>query len=133
MKIIPVLVLVLVLGGISGCAGFGKWSSGAQEVIGFVCSPTPAEQAEAAKWLSALDSIQAGVMVAYPAAGIAQASAVMTTLRDGGCFVLSQVQAALDLLNQMQTEQVKMLRVKAAPRTAAEQFPALTARIKARK
>jgi hypothetical protein len=123
------LIAARVLGLMTGCAGFGKWSSGAQNVVDFVCNPTAAEQAEAAKWLTALDSIQAGVSVAFPAVAIMQASAVMTTLKNGGCFVLAEVQSALDLLDSMQTQQAKMLKAVAAPRSMATQFPALTARI----
>lgn len=129
-----IIILAMVAGLLlAGCAGFGKWSSGAQEVVDFVCNPSSVEQTEAAKWLTALDSIQAGAAAFYPPLAIVQASAVMTTIKNGGCFVLSQVQAALDLLTSMQEKQVKMLKVKAAPRTSAEQFPALTARIKSGK
>lgn len=128
------IVLAMVAGlFLTGCAGFGKWSPEAQNVVDFVCNPTAAEQADAAKWLMALDSIQAGAATFYPPLSIAQASAVMTTIKNGGCFVLSQVQAALDLLTSMQSRQAKMLKAKSAPRSAGEQFPALAARIKAGK
>ena len=133
-KIILVVLAIGMLVGVGyGCAGFGKFSPPAQNVVDFVCNPTPAEQADAAKWLAAFNSIQSGVAVFYPPLEIVQASTVMTVVKNGGCFVLSQVQAALDLLTAMQSKQVKMLGVKAAPRTAAEQFPALAARIKAGK
>lgn len=124
MKKLMVLFMVIGLL-VSGCASFGKWSPGAQVVVDFVCSPTDAQKADAAKWLAALDSIQASVAVAFPAAAIVKASSVMTVLANGGCFVLSEVEAALNLLSAMQTKQVAMLKVKAAPRTSQQQFPAL--------
>jgi hypothetical protein len=127
-----IMALFLIIGLLAtGCAGVGQFSSGAQGVVDFACSPTDAEKAEAAKWLTALDAIQAGAAAFYPPLAIVQASSVMTVLKNGGCFVLTEVQAALDLLANMQAKQVKMMGVKGTPRTPAEQFPALTARVKA--
>jgi len=133
-KAIPlVLAIVMLSGCLPGCASFGTWSSGAQAIVDFVCTPTDAEKADAAKWLSGLDLIQAGVSAFFPAAGIVKASAVMTTLKNGGCFFLSEVQAAIDLLTSMQAKQATMLAAKSVPRAAEVQFPALMARIKAGK
>lgn len=124
------LALALILGLMApGCAGFGKFSTGAQAVVDFVCAPTEAEKAEAAKWLAAVDSIQSGVTVFFPALALVKASSAMAVLAAGGCFVLDQVETALNLLQSMQTEQAKMLMAKAAPRTSAQQFPALWARV----
>lgn len=128
-KLIIVVLVFAMLTGCFGCAGFGKWSQSAQKVVDFVCAPSDAEKAEAAKWLTALDNIQAGVSVAFPAISIMQASAVMTTIKNGGCFILSEVQMALDLLNNMETKQAKVLMMKSTPGTVAKQFPALMARI----
>jgi hypothetical protein len=128
MKKLLVLVLAIVM--VSGCAGFGKWSSGAQSVVDFVCDPSDAQKAEAAKWLAALDNIQSGVSAFFPAASIMRASSVMTVLKNGGCFVLAEVEAALSLLSDMQTKQVAMMGLKTAPRSASEQFPALWSAVK---
>jgi hypothetical protein len=128
-KLIIIVLTFAMLTKCFGCAGFGKWSQSAQEVVDFICTPSDAEKAEAAKWLTVLDNIQAGVSVAFPAISIMQASAVMTTIKNGGCFILSEVQMALDLLNNMEAKQATVLMIKSAPQTIAEQFPALIARI----
>ncbi len=114
----------------SGCQSLGVWNTQAQKVVTFLCNPDDAQKAEAAKWLSALDSIQAGVSVAFPVLAIVKASTAMTVLKNGGCFILAEVEAALTLLGEMQAEQVKALRVKAAPRSIESQFPVLWATVK---
>ncbi len=121
-----VLMAIIMFG---GCAGLGKFSPPVQSVVDFVCAPTQTQMDEAAKWLKALDSIQAGVTVVFPAIDIVKASTAMIVLKNGGCFVLAEVQAALDILSSMQAKQVKMMGLKAAPRMSAEQFPALTAAV----
>jgi uncharacterized protein YceK len=122
MKKLFVVLVVLTL--VSGCAGFGKWTPGAQKVVDFVCKPTPEQQLEAAKWLVALDVIQGTVAAAFPPLAIVQASTAMTVLKNGGCFLLSQVEAALILIADMQTKQAQVLQLKAIP-TGVQQFPAL--------
>lgn len=117
--------LALIVG---GCAGFGKWNSGAQAVIDTICKPTDAQKAEAAKWLVALDNIQIGVAVAFPTA--IKASSAMTVLRNGGCFVLAEIEAALILLADMQNKQAALAGLKGVPRASAEQFPVLWATVK---
>jgi hypothetical protein len=119
-----ILAVLMVLSLVGGCAGFGKWSPGAQKVVDFVCKPTPEQQLEAAKWLAALDTIQGAVAAAFPALAIVQASTAMTVLKNGGCFLLSQVEAALILIGDMQTKQAQVMQLKAMP-TSKDQFPAL--------
>ena len=128
MKRLAILVMVLALV-FPGCAGFGKWSSEGQQVVNFVCNPTDAQKAEAAKYLLALDMAQAAVGTFYPPVAIVQASAVMTTLAAGGCFLVSQVQAALQLLQDMQSKVMVAKALKAAPLPVAQQFPALWAAV----
>lgn len=120
-------LLVLCLVGLVsiGCSGFGKWSPGAQTVADFICNPTADQKAEAAKYLTALDMVQAVAATFFPAAGIAKASAVMTTIAQGGCFLASEVQAALDLLAQAQAKQASVTGLKAAVVPVSVQFPAL--------
>jgi uncharacterized lipoprotein YajG len=125
------LVVLVVLAMVSGCTSFGVFSPKAQAVVDFICSPTQAQMDEAAKWLGALDNIQAGVSIAFPPAGIAKASAVMTVLKNGGCFVLSEVEAALVLIGDMQAKQIKAkgpMMAAAAPSVQA-QFPVLWATV----
>jgi hypothetical protein len=112
---------------ISGCTSFSKWFPATQNIVNFLCDPSSDQKAEAAKWLAALDSIQTGVAVAFPAVNIVKASSVMKVLANDGYFALAEVEAALNLLTAMQTKQVAMLKVKAAPRSSQEQFPALWA------
>ncbi len=124
------VILLAVMFVVGGCTGLGKFSTGGQAIVDFVCSPDDAQKAEAAKWLAALDSIQAGVSVAFPVLAIVKASTAMTVLKNGGCFILAEVEAALNLLGAMQAEQVKALRVKTAPRSIESQFPVLWATVK---
>ena len=126
MKRLAILVMVLALV-FPGCAGFGKWSSESQQVVNLVCNPTDAQKAEAAQYLAALDAVQGVAVMFYPPLAIAQASAVMTTVAAGSCFLLSQVQAALDLLQAAQAKQAMAKGIKAAPVPVAQQFPALWA------
>jgi hypothetical protein len=119
-----VLAVLMVLSLVGGCAGFGKWTPGVQKVVDFMCKPTPEQQLEAAKWLVALDAIQGAVAMAFPPLAIVQASTAMTVLKNGGCFLLSQVEAALILIADMQTKQAQVLQLKAIP-TSVQQFPAL--------
>lgn len=120
-----VIVAMVMALAVCGCSGFGKWSPGAQTVADFFCNPTDAQKAEAAKYLTALDMVQAVAATFYPPVGIAKASAVMTTIAQGGCFLATEVQAALDLLAQAQAKQASVKGLKAAPLPVSVQFPAL--------
>ena len=126
MKRLAILVMVLALV-FPGCVGFGKWSSESQQVVDFVCNPTDAQKAEAAQYLAALNAVQGVAAMFYPPLAIAQASAVMTTVAAGSCFLLSQVQAALDLLQAAQAKQAMAKGFKMTLPSAAQQFPALWA------
>jgi hypothetical protein len=126
-----ILIVVIVLAMVVGCAGVGKWSPGAQTVVDFMCQPTAAQQEEAAKWLTAMDNIQAGVSTAFPAASIVKASSAMKVLAKGDCFVLAEVEAALVLLADMQSKQAAVKgMMKAAAATSEAQYPALWAAVK---
>jgi uncharacterized protein YceK len=120
-----VLVMLLVMAMISGCAGFGKWSTGAQKVVDMICAPTPEQQDTAAKMLAALDAAQAIGAVFYPPLGIEQASAVLNVIRGGGCFLVTQLTEAfkvVDAANEaVQAKQLKM--VKMAPAALPEYAP----------
>jgi uncharacterized protein YceK len=123
------LVLILSISvAMIGCAGLGTFTPGTQAVVDLVCSPTDQQKAEAAKWLAALDAIQAGASVAFPALAIMQASSVMKVVAAGGCFVLAEVQAALNLLSNMQVKQASFKSLK-AQMSSHEQFPALWAAV----
>lgn len=123
LRYAAVLAMVVVL--VSGCASFGVWSSAAQKVVDFICHPTEAQMAEAAKWLAAVDAIQAGASVFFSAADIIKASSVMTVIQAGGCFVLAEVEAALNLLSNMQATQAEIKGLKGLGKSSHQEFPAL--------
>jgi hypothetical protein len=129
MKRILIVVMAMVM--LAGCAGIGKWSSDAQKVVDLICSPSPEQQATAAKMLAALDAAQAAGTVFYAPLGIAQASAVLTTIRGGGCFLLAQLAEAFKVVDaanaSVQTKQLKMLPT--APAGLPE-YPALRRLVK---
>lgn len=62
-----------------------------QTVTDFICSPTSDQQATAAQMISALDTAQAAVSTFFPAVGIVKASAVLTNIKNGGCFLISEL------------------------------------------
>lgn len=128
MKKVIVLILTLLL--VGGCAGFGKWSTGMQAAVDSICNPTEAQKAEAAKWLAAMDAIQGGVATFFPPLAIIKASSAMTVLKNGGCFVLAEIEAALTLLSDMQTKVATTKGFVAAPVSSEKQFPVLWATVK---
>jgi hypothetical protein len=108
---------------ITGCAGFGKFSSGAQTVVDFICNPSDTQKAEAAKWVQAATVLQDTAAMFFPLAG--KSIAAMTVLKNGGCFVVSEVQTALQLLSDMQAKDASVKGLKAAPKSIQAQFPVL--------
>ena len=129
-KLCTIVAMVAIL--VSGCASLGVWSDAAQKAVDFICKPTEAQMAEAAKWLAAVDSIQAGAAVAYAPLAVVKASAVMTTIKNGGCFIVAEVEAALILIADMQAQQAKLKGIM-APAPAQVQFPVLWATVKGSK
>jgi hypothetical protein len=124
MKKFFVLALALVM--FCGCAGFGKWSTGAQKVVDMICAPTAEQQATAAKMIAALDAAQVAGTIFFPALGVAKASAVLTTIKNGGCFLASELAEAfkaVDAANAVvMTKQMKMT-PSMAPPTLPEYAP----------
>jgi amino acid permease len=129
LAILAVMMMVSVL--IIGCAGFGKWSESAQKVVDFICNPTAEQQQTAATMLAALDAGQAAGMVFIPALGIAKASAILTTIKNGGCFLVSELTEAfkvVDAANEAAAaKQMRMLKTAPAPRP---EYPALRKLVK---
>lgn len=115
MKRLMVIGVVLALL-FAGCAGFGKFSTGGQSAIDFVCAPTPEQQATATTMLAALDAAQAAGAIFYPALGIVKASAVLTTISAGGCFLLTELAEAFKAVD---AANVSTAKARAAKSTAA--------------
>ena len=92
MKRYLAIILVVVAMGLSGCAAVQAFLS--SPAVDFICNPTAEQQADAAKMLVAIDTAQAVGAIFYPAAGIAQASAILTVIKNGGCFVVAQLKEA---------------------------------------
>jgi hypothetical protein len=123
------IVILAILGmastpGISNACAVSAFFQGllSSAPVDFVCQPTPAQQQTAAQMLAALDAAQLIGATFYPVLGIAQASAVLTTLKNGGCFAVQQLRAAFEAVDAanaaVQAKQMKML--KGAPATLPE-------------
>ena len=123
MKKILIVVLAMVM--LSGCAGFGKWSPGAQKVIDLICAPTAEQQATAAKMLAALDAAQAVGTVFFPIVGVMKASAVLTTIKNGGCFLVSELAEAFKAVDAANSA-VIVKKMKMSPGTAPAVLPEYT-------
>jgi hypothetical protein len=128
------LVLIVVLAMVGGCcantAPDGTVTKSFSNCLttgplGFICSPTPAQQATAAAMLIALDAAQAAGAIFYPPLGIAQASAVLNTIKAGGCFLVAQLAEAFKVVDAANAAtakaQAKMLKM--APVTLPEYAP----------
>jgi len=116
-------ILVVLVMAVSGCAAIkGIIES---PVVDFICSPTPEQQADAAKMLLALDTAQAVGTMFYPALGIAQASAVLTTIKGGGCFVIAQLKAAFEAVDAANAAKVQAKGPRFAAAARLPEYPAL--------
>jgi len=110
--VVGLLALSLILG---GCAQM-------QKVTDLICKPTAEQQATAAAMLEALDKVQGVVGMFYPPAAIAQASAVLTTIKDGGCFLVAELAKVFEMLDKADEAKAKAKGLKAP---AKDSFPAL--------
>ena len=99
--------------------------------VGFICNPTPAQQATAAAMLAALDAAQAAGAIFFPPLGIAQASAVLNTIRAGGCFLVAQLAEAFKAVDaaNVAVAQAQLKALKTAP-PALPEYPELRAFVK---
>jgi hypothetical protein len=129
VKKLMILVLAIVM--LAGCAGVGKWSTGAQKVVDLICAPTPEQKADAARMLAALDTGQAAAAVFFPAADIIKASAVLTTIKDGGCFLVAELTQAFKVVDAANTGiEVKSMGLLKAKPSAIPEYKALRVLIK---
>lgn len=82
--------------------------------VGFLCQPTPEQQATAAAMLAALDAAQAAGAIFFPVLGIAKASAVLRVIQGGGCFLVAELKAAFEVVDAanaaVASKQLKMLK-----------------------
>lgn len=95
--IVGLLVVALMVG---GCAFL-------QGVKDFVCNPTEAQKADAAKMLAALDAAQAAGAIFAPEIAIIKASAVLTTIQRGGCFLIAELEEVFKILDSVDTAKMK--------------------------
>ncbi len=129
MKKLAILVVVLAMA-VSGCAAIQSFLE--SPAINFFCAPTDQQKAEAALMLAALDAAQAAGTIFYPVIGIAQASAVLTVIKDGGCFVVAQLKEAFKAVDAANAA-VAQAQLKAMPDMAQPtllEYPALRVLIK---
>jgi hypothetical protein len=121
------MVLCLALSLVFGCAGFLTTAKTAQD---FICNPTPEQQQTAAAMLSALNAAQAVGAIFYPPVGIFQASAVLTTIKNGGCFLVAQLEDAFKVVDEANLTVVKAKGLKYGAVTALPQYEPLRRLIK---
>lgn len=96
-KMVVVAVLAVML---SGCAAL-------QTVSDFVCNPTAEQQQTAAQMLTALDAAQTFAAGFYPVAGVVKASAVLQTIKAGGCFLVSELAEAFKAVDAANTAKLQ--------------------------
>lgn len=123
MKKILVLMVVLAMA-VSGCETLKGMVTSAP--VNFICNPTTEQQQTAAQMLAALDAAQLVGASFFPIAGIFKASAVLTTIRAGGCFLVAELTDAFKVVDAANTATaaVQMKALKAAPAPLPE-YPAL--------
>ena len=112
-------VLILVMAAallLAGCAAF-------KTATDFVCIPTPEQKATAEMMLAILDSAQAIAANFYPAAGLFKASAVLTTIAGGGCFLLSELEEAFKAVDAANTSMAKVAAAKSTAAVMVWQLP----------
>ena len=80
-----------------GCETLKKLTTSAP--VNFICQPTPEQQQTAAMMLVAIDAAQAIGAAFFPVIGIAKASAVLTTIKGGGCWALDQLAEAFKVVD----------------------------------
>jgi hypothetical protein len=91
------LTVILAVGMLAGCASLQSMLY--SEDLDFVCNPTPEQAETAAQMLAALDAAQGLGTIFYPGLGVVQASAVLTVIKNNGCFYLSQLREAFDAVD----------------------------------
>jgi hypothetical protein len=116
------LIVVLAMVMLTGCAGFGKWSAGAQKVVDMICAPTAEQQATAARMIAALDAAQAAGAIFFPAIGVEKASAVLNVIKGGGCFLVTELAEAFKAVDAANAVVVAK-QMKATPSMAPAALP----------
>jgi len=93
----------------------------------FVCNPTEAQKHEALLMLVALDAVQAAGAIFVPGIAIVKASAVLTTIAEGGCFLITELQDVFDILDKAEKTKLK---AKGLVIVRIETYPALRATLR---
>jgi hypothetical protein len=91
------LVLCMTVALTFGCTGINSALNSAP--VSFVCQPSPEQQATAAAMLAALDAAQAAGAIFLPVLGVAKASAVLSVIQGGGCFLVAELKAAFEVVD----------------------------------
>jgi hypothetical protein len=107
--------LVMVLALVSGCAFL-------KTVKDFICNPTAEQMETAALMLVALDAIQAAGGSVYPPIALIKASAVLTTIQGGGCFLVAELEEIFKILD---AAEMAKLKAKGLVIVRIETYPAL--------
>ena len=122
MKKVLVLIMVLAMA-VGGCTAIKALLTSAP--VEFLCNPTPAQQQTATAMLAALDAAQAAGAVFVPDLAIAQASAVLRVIQAGGCFLVAELKAALEVVDAANVEMARLQvkNLKTAPPALPEYKP----------
>lgn len=93
------LAILVILALVPGCAFLKNLNDAAAPI----CNPTPEQKATAVLMLAAIDAAQAVIANFYPPAAIMKASAVLTTIKNGGCFLLAELAEAFQVVDAANT------------------------------
>ena len=115
MKKLLILMMAAALL-LAGCAGL-------ETAKDFMCNATPEQRQTAEMMLAALDAAQAVAANFYPAAGLAKASAVLTTIAGGCCFLVSELEEAFKAVDAANTAAAKTAAAKSTATVLVWQLP----------
>jgi len=126
-KFIPVLILVLVLGGINGCSSLGTFSQEAQTAVDYICAGEEGKLT-AADMLAVLE-LGAGIY-AGDAIDLEKAFQVLSWVKKTGCFVVAELQSAFAVVDDINAAKLKAKGPLRAAATALPQYAALRKYVK---
>ena len=104
LVILALCVSLMAPVGLVGCAAYNSVRDAISPVTNFICQPTEKQKQDAALMLAAIDAAQAAGAIFYPPIAVAQASAVLNTIKNGGCFLLAQLDEAFKVVDTANTK-----------------------------
>lgn len=129
IAVLAIMIMVCTSFVTMGCAQIKAFLNSTP--VTFMCSPTPQQQTTAGAMLAAIDMAQAVGAIYLPGIDVIKASAVLQTIRNGGCFVIAELKAAFEVVDAanlaMSKKAARQLKMAIAP---IEEYPDLRVFIK---